>query len=62
MLEELFIRDIDEMNRFELEEECAELEDAYAEALRDDAGFDALSAIWKRIKELHLRLNKKYLD
>jgi len=56
MLSELFTRDIQEMNRVELEEEGRELEDAYAEALKDNAGFDALGKIWKRIKEVNRAL------
>ena len=58
MLAELLIRNINEMDRHEIEEECRELEDAYAEALRDNAGFDALCTIWKRIQELHRSLEK----
>jgi hypothetical protein len=58
MLEELLIRDIEEMDPYDMVEECRELEDAYAEALKDNAGFDALSKIWKRIKELHQALEK----
>ena len=57
MLSELFIRDVQEMNRIELEEECRELEDAYAEALKDNAGFDALGKIWKRIKDVNRALS-----
>jgi hypothetical protein len=52
MLFELFTREISEMNPHEIEEECRQLEDAYAEALKDNADFDALSKIWQRIQEL----------
>jgi hypothetical protein len=52
MLFELLTREISEMNPREIEEECRQLEDAYAEALKDNAGFDALSKIWQRIQEL----------
>ena len=52
MLEELVTRSVHKMNCFEIEEESRELEDAYAEALKDNAGFDALSKIWVRIQEL----------
>ena len=53
MLVELLMRDIKVLSPAELEEECRELEDAYAEALMDNASADALSQLWKRIKELH---------
>lgn len=53
MLVELLMRDIKALSPDELEEECRELEDAYAEALMDNASADALSQLWKRIKELH---------
>lgn len=52
MLDQLVIRDVTQMNRIEIEEECRELEDAYAEALMDNAGFDALTQIWRRIQDL----------
>lgn len=55
MLENLLIRDVNDMNRYEIEEECRELEDAYADALKDNAGYDALSRIWGRIRELQSR-------
>ena len=45
MLSELLTRDVQQLNRIELEEECRELEDAYAEALKDNAEFDALGKI-----------------
>jgi hypothetical protein len=58
MLVELMTRNLEEMNHFEMEEECMELEDAYAEALKDNAGFDALNKIWKRIQELKLHFEQ----
>jgi hypothetical protein len=58
MLAELLVRSVDEMDRSQIVEECRELEDAYAEALKDNAGFDALSKIWKRIQELNRGLER----
>jgi hypothetical protein len=58
MLADLLIRDVNELDHYEMAEECAELEDAYAEALKDDAGFDALNKLWKRIQELHSALKQ----
>lgn len=60
MAREILYRNAQQMNIQELEEECQELEDTYAEALKDNAGFDALAEIWKRIRELqkHLKENK----
>lgn len=59
MLEELLVRDVRQLDRYQIEEECRELEDAYAEALRDNAGFDALGRIWARIRELHRGLQRE---
>lgn len=53
MLDELLMRDVQALSLVEVEEECKELEDAYAEALMDNASADALSQLWKRIRELH---------
>lgn len=61
MLSELLSLNVDEMNPIEMEEECMELEDAYAEALKDNVDFAALSKIWKRIQELKARLEKNYV-
>lgn len=60
MAREILYRNAQQMNIQELEEECQELEDTYAEALKDNAGLDALGEIWKRIRELqkHLKENK----
>jgi hypothetical protein len=58
MLEEILTRNVQQMNFRELEEECCELEDAYAEALKDNAGFEALGEIWKRIRELQRQLKE----
>ena len=55
---EILYRNIQQMNVQELEEECRELEDTYAEALKDNAGFDALSEIWKRIREAQKQLKE----
>lgn len=59
MLYEILTRNVHELNRYELEEECRELEDVYAEALKDNAGFEALGEIWKRIRELQRQLREK---
>lgn len=56
---EILYRNAQQMNTQELEEECQELEDTYAEALKDNAGFDALGEIWKRIRELQKHLKEK---
>ena len=53
----LIIRDVAQMSPEEIEEECRKLEDAYADALRDNAGFDALSNVWKRIQELQRQIS-----
>jgi len=58
MLNEILNRNVHEMNYHELEEECRELEDIYAEALKDNAGFDVLGQIWKRIRELQKELKE----
>lgn len=58
MLEGLLTRNVRHMNAYELEEECRELEDVYAEALKDNAGFEVLGEIWKRIRELQSQLKE----
>jgi hypothetical protein len=58
MLNEILQRNVSNMNSYEMEEECRELEDAYAEALKDNAGFEALGQIWKRIRELQSQLRE----
>jgi hypothetical protein len=58
MLDAILTRNVHQMDSRELEEECCELEDTYAEALKDNAGFEALSEIWKRIRELQRRLKE----
>ena len=58
MLGELLTRSVHEMNSYEIEEECRELEDIYAEALKDNAGFEVLGDIWRRIRELQRQLER----
>jgi hypothetical protein len=58
MLEGILTRNVHQMNSYELEEECRELEDVYAEALKDNAGFEVLGEIWKRIRELQSQLKE----
>lgn len=58
MARELLYRNIRLMNAQELEEECRELEDTYAEALKDNADFEALGHIWKRIREMQKQLTE----
>jgi hypothetical protein len=58
MLHELLTRNVQQMNSYEMEEECRELEDAYAEALKDNAGFEVLGQIWKRIRELQRQMKE----
>jgi len=53
MLEDILHRHVNEMSEVEIEDEKRDLEDAYAEALKDNAGTDALTMIWKRIQELN---------
>ena len=62
MLDEMLIRSVHQMSSYELEEECRELEDAYAEALKDNAGFEVLGEIWKRIRELQRQLKENSFD
>lgn len=62
MIDELIIRDARQMSRDEIEDECRELEDAYADALRDNAGIGALSSIWKRIQELQRQLAQNHTN
>jgi hypothetical protein len=62
MLDEILQRNISHMNSCEMEEECRELEDAYAEALKDNAGFEALGEIWKRIRELQRLMRETPVD
>ena len=52
MLFELLTGKTSKLSQSEIEEQCRELEDAYAEALKDNEGFDVLNKIWKRIQEL----------
>jgi hypothetical protein len=52
MLDELLTRDISELTLSEMEEHCTELEEAFADALKDDVEFEVLSEIWKRLREL----------
>lgn len=61
MPDELVIRDIGQMSQDEIEEECRKLEDAYADALKDNADFDALNTVWKRIQELKRQLVRNEL-
>lgn len=56
MLEELLTRNINQMNTYEMEEECRELEDVYAEALKDNADFEVLGEIWRRIRALQRQM------
>jgi hypothetical protein len=56
----LFTRKVDQLDPWQIEEECRELEDAYAEALSDNADFRALNNIWQRIQELHKAVPKDY--
>jgi len=58
MLDEILIRNVHQMSPHELEEECRELEDAYAEALKDNSEFEVLGQIWKRIRELQGQLKE----
>jgi hypothetical protein len=58
MLEGILTRNVRQMNSYELEEECRELEDVYAEALKDNASFEVLGEIWKRIRELQSQLKE----
>lgn len=58
MLHELLIRNVQQMDPYEMEEECRELEDVYAEALKDNAGFEVLGQIWKRIRELQRQMKE----
>lgn len=58
MLHELLIRNVQQMDPYEMEEECRELEDVYAEALKDNAGFEVLGQIWKRIRELQRQMRE----
>jgi hypothetical protein len=58
MVREIFYSTVQQMSILELEEECQQLEDIYAEALKDNAGFDALSEIWKRIREVQKQLKE----
>jgi hypothetical protein len=46
------------LNTHELEEECSELEDVYAEALKDNAGFEVLGEIWNRIRQLQRQMRE----
>ncbi|HWI93855.1 MAG TPA: hypothetical protein VNT20_21395 [Flavisolibacter sp.] len=62
MLTELLIRDVHEMHPMELELECQELEDAYCEALQDNAGFDILTLIWRRIQALRTALEEIHAE
>lgn len=62
MLDEMLIRSVHQMSPYELEEECRELEDAYAEALKDNEGFEVLGPIWKRIRELQRKLNENSIS
>jgi hypothetical protein len=58
MLDEILTRNVNQMSSFELEEECRELEDAYAEALKDNAGYEVLGEIWKRIRGMQRQLKE----
>jgi hypothetical protein len=58
MLSELLALNVDEMTPGEMEEECMQLEDAYAEALKDNVDFSALNKIWMRIQELKACVEK----
>lgn len=53
MLEDILHRHVNELSEAEIENEKIELEDAYAEALKDNAAADVLTIIWKRIQELN---------
>ena len=62
MLYELLTRNINRMNAHEIEEECRELEDVYAEALKDNAGFEVLGEIWNRIRTLQRQLRESQVQ
>lgn len=62
MIDNIFIRNIHQMNPREIEEECRELEDTYAEALKDNAGFEVLGEIWKRIRALQRQLKESSIN
>lgn len=58
MFAEILTRNVHQMNSYEMEEECRELEDTYAEALKDNVSFEVLGEIWKRIRELQSQLKE----
>ena len=52
-------RDVKQMSLHELQAELTELEDSYAEAMKDDASSETLNFIWERIRKLQLEIEQR---
>lgn len=57
-IEELMTGDIRHLTLTEIEFQCNELEDCYAEALKDHSDRYLLNTIWMRIKEMKEKMGK----
>ena len=52
-------RNVKNMSLTELQAELTELEDSYAEALKDDAPGETLNFVWVRIRELQVEIAER---
>ena len=53
-------RDVKQMQLDDLQLELTNLEDSYAEALKDEASRATLTFIWERIKELQSEIDLRH--
>jgi hypothetical protein len=60
MRKELFIQDsLTERSTSSIEEEISELEDAYADCLKDEVESGTLNLLWRRIKALKQEISRR---
>lgn len=57
MIEDIMRSNTRQLHPREMEEDCGELEDTYAEALKDNAGTDILNDLWRKIREFRNELS-----
>ena len=60
MRKELFIQEsLTDRTISSIEEEISELEDAYADCLKDEVESSTLNCLWRRIQALKLEIGKR---